>query len=156
MASTPSDHELIRNTIAGVAIAFDLKEFQKLRQLFTAECAADYTGSLGLMNGVEEFITGIQKAIENIATFHGLTTQTIQLTGDGTAEATTYCAAGHFLGEKSFLAEARYFDKLVKVTEGGTSKWLIDYRLTTMMGVPRGDVSMFSMDLEGWNNSLKA
>lgn len=156
MSAATSDHELIRNTIAGVAITFDIKNFQDLRNFFTDDAVADYTGSLGLMQGADAVIEGLQKAIGHISTFHGLTTQTIHLTGDGAAEATTYCAAGHFLGEKSFLAEARYFDKLVKVTEGDSVVWKISYRLTTMMGVPRGDVSMFSIDLAEWADSLQA
>jgi hypothetical protein len=155
MAAT-SDHDLIRNTIAGVAITFDVKRFEDLRNFFTDDCVADYTGSLGLMKGPDAVIEGLRNAIGHISTFHGLTTQTIHLTGADTAEATTYCAAGHFLGEKSFLAEARYFDKLVKVTDGSRTSWKISYRLTTMMGVPRGDVSMFEIDLNEWADSLKA
>lgn len=150
-----SDHDLIRNTVSGVAITFDIKKFEDLRSFFTDDCVADYTGSLGLMKGPDAVIQGLQKAIGHISTFHGLTTQTIHLTGKDTAEATTYCAAGHFLGEKSFLAEARYFDKLVKVSDGNSIKWKISYRLTTMMGVPRGDVSMFDIDLNEWADSLK-
>ncbi|KAJ5770687.1 uncharacterized protein N7511_002738 [Penicillium nucicola] len=155
MAAATSDHELIRNAIAGVAITFDMKQFQDLGKFFTDDCVADYTGSLGLMKGVDAVAEGIQNAIGHLSTFHGLTTQAIHLTGDGTAEATTYCAAGHFLGDKSFLAEARYFDKLVRVVEGDSVKWKISYRLTTMMGVPRGDVSIFQMDLDRWADSLK-
>ncbi|CAG8930208.1 unnamed protein product [Penicillium salamii] len=156
MAGTTSDHELIRNTIASVAISFDVKKFEDLRNFLTEDVVADYTGSLGLMEGADAVIEGLSNAIGHISTFHGLTTQTIHLTGDDTAEATTYCAAGHFLGDKSFLAEARYFDKLVKVVEHDGVKWKISYRLTTMMGVPRGDVSMFSIDLNEWADSLKA
>ncbi|KAJ5087577.1 hypothetical protein N7456_011193 [Penicillium angulare] len=155
MAASTSNHELIRNTIAGVAIAFDIKSFQDLKHLFTDDCVADYTGSLGLMKGVDSVTEGLQKAIGHVPTFHGLTTQAIHLTGNDTAEATTYCSAGHFLGEKSFFAEARYFDKLVKVLDGDNVKWMISYRLTTMMGVPRGDVSIFNMDLDDWAESLK-
>ncbi|KAJ5895321.1 hypothetical protein N7495_007012 [Penicillium taxi] len=151
-----SDHELIRNTIAGVAITFDTKKFEDLCTFFTEDCAADYTGSLGLMKGPNAVIQGLKNAIGHINTFHGLTTQTIQLTGEDTAEATTYCAAGHFLGEKSFLAEAKYCDKLVRITDEDGVKWKISYRLTTMMGVPRGDVSMFSIDLNDWAETLKA
>ncbi|CAG7933493.1 unnamed protein product [Penicillium olsonii] len=151
-----SEHELIRNTIAGIAITFDTKKFEDLSKFFTEDCVADYTGSLGLMKGPDAVIQGLKSAIGHINTFHGLTTQTIQLTGKDTAEATTYCAAGHFRGKKSFLAEARYYDKLVRVTDKDGVKWKISYRLTTMMGVPRGDVSMFSIDLNDWAETLKA
>jgi hypothetical protein len=128
MAAATSDHELIRSTIAGVAITFDTKQFQDLRRFFTQDCVADYTGSLGLMKGVNAVTEGLQKAIGHVSTFHGLMTQTIHLTGTNTAEATTYRAAGHFLGDKSFFAEARYFNKLVKVIDGDNVKWMISYR----------------------------
>ena len=156
MPATTSDHELIRNTISNIAIAFDAKNFQNLRELFAGDCVADYSGSLGVMNGIDAVIDGLTKAIGHITTFHGLTTQVIHLTGEDTAETITYCAAGHFLGDKSFLAEAKYEDSLIKITQGDSMKWVINHRLTTMMGVPRGDVSMFSIDLEEWANSLKA
>ncbi|KAL2820972.1 SnoaL-like domain-containing protein [Aspergillus cavernicola] len=155
MAQT-SDHELIRNAIANIAIAFDTNTFPEIRHSFTGDCVADYVGSLGLMTGIDTVITGLQKTIGHISTFHGLNTQSITLTGEETAEATTYCSASHYLGDKAFFAEARYFDKLVKVTEGGVVKWLIKDRLVTMMGVPRGDVSIFNMDLDAWVDSLKA
>ncbi|KAI9650872.1 hypothetical protein NHQ30_000907 [Ciborinia camelliae] len=155
MAAVTSDHELIRNVIANIAISFDTNDFAELRGSFTEDCVADYTGSLGLMKGIDAVIEQLQKTIGHVTTFHGLSTQAIQLTGKDTAEATTYCSASHYVGDKSFFAEARYFDKLVKVTEGKTVKWLIDHRLTTMMGVPRGDVSIFNMDLEGWVDTLK-
>ncbi|TGO67076.1 hypothetical protein BOTNAR_0048g00060 [Botryotinia narcissicola] len=156
MDSITSDHELIRNAIANVAISFDMNTFGELRNSFTEDCVADYTGSLGLMNGIDTVIQQLQKTIGHVSTFHSLSTQVIRLTGNNTAEATTYVSASHFADDKSFFAEARYLDKLTKVTEGGTVKWLIDYRLTTMMGVPRGDVSIFNMDLEGWVDTLKA
>ncbi|CAI7643932.1 unnamed protein product [Penicillium glandicola] len=150
METTTSDHELIRNAIANIAVAFDANTYADLRGSFTEDCVADYTGSLGLMNGIDTVIEQLQKTIGHVTTFHGLSTQVIRLTGKGTAEATTYCSASHYVGDKSFFAEAKYFDKLVKATEGNNTKWLINYRLTTMMGVPRGDVSIFNMDLEGW------
>jgi hypothetical protein len=33
---------------------------------------------------------------------------------------------------------------------------LIEDRFVTMMGVPRGDVSMFGLELDEWVGSLKA
>jgi hypothetical protein len=63
-----------------------------LREFFTDDCVADYTGSLDLMKGVDAVMEGLQKAIGHVSTFHGLTTQAIYLTGKDTAEATTYCS----------------------------------------------------------------
>ncbi|KAK8907670.1 hypothetical protein ACHAPF_000545 [Botrytis cinerea] len=138
MQPITSDHELIRNTIANVVISFDTKTFEELR--------ADYKGSLGLLEGIDAVIQEVQKAIGDLGTFHTLGTQAIRLTGNDTAEATTYCSATQYRDGKSFVTDGKYFDKLVKVTEGGTVKWLIEYRLATMIGVPRGDVSILVVD----------
>ena len=146
MQPITSDHELIRNTIANVVISFDTKTFEELRGSFTKDCVADYKGSLGLLEGIDAVIQEVQKAIGDLGTFHNLGTQAIRLTGNNTAEATTYCSATQYRDGKSFVADGKYFDKLVKVTEGGTVKWLIEYRLATMIGVPRGDVSILVVD----------
>jgi hypothetical protein len=160
MAAFTSVHDQIRNTIASIALSFDTNNFPHLANSFTPKASADYVGSLGLLQGIQEIIASLQKAIGHITTFHALSTQAIHLTGKGdTAEATTYVSASHYLGEKSFFAEARYFDKLVRVgdgEEGGEGKWLIESRFVTMVGVPRGDVSIFGLELDEWVGSLKA
>ncbi|KAL4964257.1 nuclear transport factor 2 family protein [Aspergillus stella-maris] len=155
---THTDHDLIRNTISSIAIAFDTNTFSALRASFTEDCEADYVGSLGLLTGIDQIINQLQKTIGHVSTFHSLTTQYIWLTGKDTAQATTYCAASHWLDKKAFFAEARYEDRLVRVVDGeeGEGRWMIRNRVVTMMGVPRGDVSMFGMDLEEWRDSLKA
>jgi len=120
MAAFTSVHDQIRNTIASIALSFDTNNFPHLANSFTPNASADYVGSLGLLQGIQEIIASLQKAIGHITTFHALSTQAIHLTGKGdTAEATTYVSASHYLGEKSFFAEARYFDKLVRVGGGG-------------------------------------
>jgi hypothetical protein len=156
MAASTSDHEQIRNVISNIAISFDTNEFHQLRESFVQDCSADHVGSLGLIQGIDKVIKGLQDAIGHIATFHGLSTQAICLTGMDTAEATTYCSASHFLSGKSFFAEARYVDQLVRVaSDDGSRKWLIKSRYVAMMGVPRGDVSIFNLDLDQWVESLK-
>jgi hypothetical protein len=161
MTPPTSPHEQIRNTITSIALSFDTNAFPQLANSFTPNASADYVGSLGLLLGIEDIIAGLQKAIGHVTTFHALSTQAIHLTGNGdTAEATTYVSASHYLGEKSFFAKARYFDKLVRVfdgeAEGGEGKWLIESRYVTMVGVPKGDVSMFGLELDEWVGSLKA
>jgi hypothetical protein len=161
MTPPTSAHEQIRNTIASVALSFDTNNFPHLANSFTPNASADYVGSLGLLQGIEDIITGLQKAIGHVTTFHALSTQAIHLASNGdTAEATTYVSASHYLGDKSFFAKARYFDKLLRVVdgeeEGGEGKWLIESRYVTMVGVPRGDVSIFGLELDEWVGSLKA
>jgi hypothetical protein len=157
MAAPTSPHEQIRNTIASISLSFDTNNFPALANSFTKNASADYVGSLGLLQGREDIIAGLHKAIGHVSTFHALSTQVIHLVGEDKAEATTYCTASHWSGEKSFFAEARYFDKLVRVAEGeNEGKWLIEDRFVTMMGVPRGDVSMFGLELDEWVGSLKA
>ncbi|KAJ5273170.1 small subunit of phenylpropionate dioxygenase protein [Penicillium angulare] len=155
MATPLSNLELIRSTISGVVIAFDSKNFQNLRNFFTEDCLADYPRSLGQLQGVDSVIAGLQKANGHIGTFHALTTRAIHLTGGNTAEATTYCSAGHFSVHKTFFADARYFDKLVKVNDGDHVKWMISSRQTNMVGIPRGDFSILNMNFDICLDELK-
>lgn len=156
MAPSSSAHDQIRNTIASIALSFDTNNFPHLKNSFTPNASADYVGSLGLLVGLENIVSGLQKAIGHITTFHSLSTQVIDLTGENKAEATTYVSASYYSGGKSFFAKARYFDKLVRVIGGDDKgKWLIESRYVTMMGVPRGDVSIFGLELDEWVDSLK-
>lgn len=144
--SAASDQELIRNTIASVAIAFDTKSLHKLRDLFTIDCKIDYPGSLGLIDGVDKAISQFQQAIGHIETFHALSTQVITLTGKNTAEASTYCEAAHYHGDKEFHATGRYEDQLEKISAGGVDRWVITKRQALDMAKFKGDLSMFGLE----------
>lgn len=89
MSATISNYELIRIAIAKFAVTFDTNAFPELRSSFTKDCVVDQTGSLGLMNSIDTIIERLQSTIGHIATFHGLSTQVIRLTGKNTTEATT-------------------------------------------------------------------
>lgn len=137
-----SDYEFIRNAIALCCIAFDSKEWQLLERCFTKDCVVDYPQPIGLTTGLTAYTDRLRTAIGHIDTQHALTTQIINMNDTISAETTTYCRAIHFLGEKSFFAEARYDDKLVKVSTEGVDRWQIKERKVTTMGVPRGDWSI--------------
>ncbi|KAH7177037.1 hypothetical protein EDB81DRAFT_752349 [Dactylonectria macrodidyma] len=67
-----------------------------------------------------------------LETQHALSTQLIELTGETTADATTYGRAVHFgKGEdegRSFTARGMYKDKLVKAVYDGREDWRITER----------------------------
>ncbi|KAJ3549012.1 hypothetical protein NM208_g711 [Fusarium decemcellulare] len=141
MASV-SDHELIRNAIALNCLAFDKKDWHLTKQCFTEDCVVDYPEPLGIIRGLSAYTERLQKAIGHLQTQHALTTQIIDITSDVTASAMTYSRAIHFLDGKTFFAEGRYEDELVRVTVDGKRRWLIKERKVVTMGVPRGDWSL--------------
>lgn len=140
--ATVSDHELIRNCIALCAITYDSKDWNVLKTVCTEDCFFEYPDPLGPLTGPDAIGAALGKAISHLQTQHSLTTQHIELGGDGTATATTYCRGIHFLGDKHFFADARYDDKLVKVESDGKQVWKIKERKVTVMGVPQGDWSL--------------
>ncbi|KAM5383776.1 hypothetical protein ACJZ2D_001765 [Fusarium nematophilum] len=141
MDSTP-DYELVRNAIALCSIAFDSKEWHLLKRCFTEDCVVDYPQPIGLTTGLSAYTERLRVAIGHLDTQHALTTQMINLNDANSAEATTYCRAIHFLDGRSFFAEAKYDDKLVRVSAEGPDRWQIKERKVTTMGVPRGDWSI--------------
>jgi hypothetical protein len=127
-----------------LVFSFDNKSFNSFIQI----CSADYVV-------FPELRKSLRKAIGRATTLHALGTQPVVLAGESTVEATSYWSVSHYLRGKSFFAEARYFDKLIRVIDGdGEGKWLIESRYVNTMGVPKGDVSIFGLELE-WVYSLK-
>lgn len=139
-----SEIDLIRNTINWASLHIDNKDYNKLEEIFTNDCTVNYPTSIGLTNGADAVIKTLDNLLRPIDTFHAVATQVVQLTGEDTAEATTYCSASHYKDEKCFFAEGKYDDKLVKVNTGGSMVWKIKERTTTAMGVARGDPSIFN------------
>lgn len=142
--ATISDHDLIRNSIALCAVTFDTKDWSLLKQCFTEDCIVDYPEPLKLTRGLGETTEMLQKAIGHLQTQHALTTQIIELTSEDTATAMTYNRCIHFIDDKHFFVEGRYIDKLVKSEANGKSEWKISERKVVIMGVPRGDWSVFN------------
>lgn len=68
METTTSDHDLIRNAISNIAVAFDRNTYAELRSSLTEDCVADYTGSLGLMNGIDTVIEKLRNTIGHVTT----------------------------------------------------------------------------------------
>lgn len=148
MASTQqiSEHDAIRNTIARIAIAMDTKALDDLAKYFTSDSIINYPGSFGTMHGVAIFRERLGNAVGHLKTQHALLTQVIDVTGPNTATAVTYCAAKHWLDDKVLFVEGRYDDVLVKTGREGSADWVIEKRIASDMGVPRGDFSIINMD----------
>lgn len=140
--ATTSDHELIRNSIALCAIAYDSKDWQLLKHQCTEACVFDYPDPLGRAEGPKDIAEKVKMAISHLQTHHALTTQFIELTSDATAIATSYVRAMHFLGERYFFADGRYHDKLVKEECDGKKVWKVKERKVVFMGVPQGESSL--------------
>ncbi|KAI0008747.1 hypothetical protein F4779DRAFT_419236 [Xylariaceae sp. FL0662B] len=132
----PFNYLAIRNTISRYCVALDTKNFDLLKQVFTADVEGVYP--FGEMKGVQVVAGTIQKRLATVTTQHALTTQTISVEADGrNASAETYFTGVHFgKGKwegKEVTAWGRYLDTLVLVDgdadiPGATGRWLISRR----------------------------
>ncbi|KAF4342276.1 small subunit of phenylpropionate dioxygenase [Fusarium beomiforme] len=128
MAQATSDHELIRNCIARYCIGIDLRDWNTFSNAF---------------------LDNVKTWVGNLQTQHALTTQLIELTGDKTAQVTTYGKAIHFgVGKdegKCVTAWGIYQDKLVKGIFNGQEDWRIAERKVTNQAPFSGDLSLIQI-----------
>ncbi|KAL5599242.1 hypothetical protein ACKRZS_013872 [Fusarium odoratissimum] len=148
MAPATSDHELIRNCIARYCIGVDLKDWNTFSNAFLDNAKVDFPGPGGPVEGVTAITTTAQSMVGNFQTQHTLTTQLIEITGEKTANATTYCTADVFgVGEdegKRVTNWGLYQDKLVKGIFDGREDWKIAERIATLAAPLCGDLSLLS------------
>ncbi|KAF4414859.1 small subunit of phenylpropionate dioxygenase [Fusarium acutatum] len=153
MAPATSDHELIRNCITRYCISVDLKDwntFQKafLDNAFLDNAKVDFPGPDGPVQGATAITATVQGMVGKFQTQHALTTQLIEVTGEKTASATTYCMADVFgVGEdkgKRVTSWGLYQDKLVKGNFDGREDWKIAERIATLAAPLMGDLSLLS------------
>ncbi|KAG4291549.1 hypothetical protein FPRO06_13770 [Fusarium proliferatum] len=148
MAPAISDHELIRNCIARYCIGVDLKDWNTFSSAFLDNGKVDFPGPGGLVEGVTAITATVQGMVGNLQTQHALTTQLIEVTGEKTASATTYCTTEIFgVGEdkgKRVTSWGLYQDKLAKGNFDGGDDWKIAERIATLAAPLMGDLSLLS------------
>lgn len=148
MPTVISDHELIRNSIARYCIGLDLKDWDLFSKAFSGNIKAHFPEPVGLVEGIPAFRAKMQTMVASLQTQHALSTQLIEITGEKTAEATTYVRAINFgTGKnegKQLTAWSMYQDKLVKDVFDGREDWRISERKVSFQGPFSGDVSLLS------------
>ncbi|KAH7251042.1 SnoaL-like domain-containing protein [Fusarium tricinctum] len=148
MAPDTSEYELIRNCIASYCIGVDFKDWNKFSQAFLGNAKVDFPGPGGPVEGVTAITETAQCMVGDFQTQHALTTQLIEITGEKTANATTYCTADVFgVGDDSGKRVTNwglYQDKLVKRTFDGREDWKIAERIATLAAPLSGDLSLLS------------
>lgn len=149
MAAATSDHELIRNCIARYCIGIDLRDWDAFTHTFLENVKAHFPEPVGTIEGISALKAKVQSMIGTLQTQHALSTQLIELTGETTAEATTYGRAVHFgVGEdegKKATAWGIYQDKLVKAVFDGREEWRISERKAIFLAPFQGDLSLIPM-----------
>ncbi|KAH6611688.1 hypothetical protein C7974DRAFT_407190 [Boeremia exigua] len=119
-------HELIRNTIAQVAVAIDQKDWRFLETLFTNNTTVIFPAPIGSHTSFNSFQESLQGILQNISTQHSLTTQIINL-GTNSAKVTTYVTTvicGDEAGTTS-TSSGIYEDELVKIDSNGQERWRV-------------------------------
>lgn len=141
-----SDHELIRNTLARYAIGVDFEDWDTFSKAFLDDAKITFQAPIGTLSGISAIKSTVQAMVGPFQTHHGMTTQLIEITGEKTAEATSYVTtvlSGTGKDEgKSATMSGYYQDKLVKVVVDGEVDWKILERKAFNRGTPTGDLSL--------------
>ncbi|KAH7114193.1 SnoaL-like domain-containing protein [Dendryphion nanum] len=124
-------HDLIRDTIARVAIAIDQKDWNSLHTLFTSDAISDFPAPIGTHTSITSLQHSLQGALKDLSTQHSLTTQTIAL-ADKTAKVTTYATTAIVEkgkeGGGTHTSLGSYEDELVRDEFNGQERWRIAKR----------------------------
>lgn len=132
--SNSADALGIQNTLALYPIYLDSKNFGGFTSIFTPNVSADYSTSIGVLNGIPEIQSTLSAALANVTTQHSLTTQYFEVIGAGQANTTSYFVAAHFgmgVYEGQFATAYGKYEDTLKLTSDGT--WKIDKRRVVYM-----------------------
>lgn len=145
----PSDHELIRNTLARYSYAMDDKDWHMLATVFTEDILIHYPEPMDAISGLANVTMALQSQVGHLITQHSLTTQGINITGELTADVRTYGRAIHFgvgtLEGQSVTVWGKYDDALVKILVDGRPAWRISKRRITFQGPFVGNRSLLGV-----------
>lgn len=123
-----ADRREIDDVLFTYAQALDAHEWERLREVFTADAVADFLELGGANEGLEAITALVAGALGGLdASQHLIGTPTAVVDGD-TATATCYLQAQHVFdgaeGGDQYLVGGTYVDKLVRTGEG----WRIRHR----------------------------
>ncbi|KAJ5588199.1 SnoaL-like domain-containing protein [Penicillium hordei] len=148
MVATTTDHELIRNCISRYCIGVDLRDWEIFSRAFTNNVKVSFPAPAESTEGIAALTSSVQGMVGILQTQHALSTQVIELTGERTAEATTYVSAvlsGVGKNEGKFVTSwGMYQDKLVKDLFEGREDWRIAERIASSWLPLTGDLSLLS------------
>ncbi|KAM0332492.1 hypothetical protein ACHAQA_002774 [Verticillium albo-atrum] len=148
MSQKTTDHDLIRNCIAKYCLGIDLRNWNLFSEAFVDDVKAYYPEPTGAIEGIAAFKASVESTLGSLPVYHGISTQLIELTGDKTAKATTYCRTDIF-GEgdnKGKIATnwSTFEQKLVKGPSAqGREDWKIAEH-TVVEKAMAGDLSIFA------------
>jgi hypothetical protein len=133
----------VHQTIHTYPLAIDHKNFPLLREAFTPNAFANYTGPLSSLTGLQAIETALTASAANILSQHLLSTIVINIHKDQkSANSTAYFQAslfgtGNSMGQVVYLY-GYYADKLVPTKPG----WRINNRLLVFQRPTIGNTSL--------------
>jgi hypothetical protein len=130
------DRQRIVDLCVNYAIALDTRDWDRLRQVFTPDAVADYSGDLGMQSGYEAIERACRGALERLtASQHLLGNHLVRFSSPDVADALCYFQATHvddrIAGERIYVIAGRYDDHCIRTPEG----WKITYKKLTPMWV---------------------
>ena len=118
---TLDDRSMLADLAARYAAAVDFRDFDRLREVFTADCLLD-TGR-GERDGIDAIIEAMQGLLRYDATTHVVGQQLLE-THDGDIRGVTYCTAHHLRTDPTdgrrtdTVMHIRYHDRFVRHDDG--------------------------------------
>ncbi|XVV00668.1 nuclear transport factor 2 family protein [Actinosynnema sp. CA-248983] len=133
-----------------MAVRFDLKQWDRLVQVFTPEVRVDYTGLVGGEPASVPAVTLVadwRRNLGHLVTQHMLANQAVRVTGDKATATADFQAAhrsGPLVGGRLWVLGGRYDYRLTRVGRGWrisavTMHPLWEYGDRTVIGLPAGD-----------------
>jgi hypothetical protein len=123
MRLTAQDRWDIADVQAAYCLALDRRDWEALRDVFTADARCDY-GSSGSPRGVDAIVDLLRRSLTRFAvTQHVIGTHTVEVGVRGVS-ASAYLVATHVLGREKFTIAGTYRDTFVPTAQG----WRISSR----------------------------
>lgn len=115
----------IHNTLAHYPLAIDGKNFGSLDLVFAKDAIANYSAPLGILTGLDEIKTVLQRSLSPVLSQHMYGTQLIEIEkGRKTAKSVTYFTANHFgVGNATGKVSNSVSERLIHLAEGGS--WIV-------------------------------
>ncbi|MEM7142854.1 MAG: nuclear transport factor 2 family protein [Actinomycetota bacterium] len=114
-----TDRDALRDLAARYALAVDLRTFDDLRSVFTADASLD-TGR-SIREGIDQIVEAMHGLLRYEATSHVLGQQVVTIV-DAEVHAVTYCTAHHLTADGETRTDKvmhiRYHDRIVRTADG--------------------------------------
>jgi hypothetical protein len=107
LGNYPHERAVIQQTLNLYAFIIDYQAWDRLERVLHPDIWADYTGYIGVVQGISQVTAGLQRAMARVTSQHALSTQIIDIASGGeTAHSLTHYWATHW-GTGEYYGQVR-------------------------------------------------